>query len=57
LIDFKRIEGESSEWTLDHVRAGQEVFRKEIEEAGFRLIDEKSLSDEKYQLRFQRVDR
>jgi len=57
LIDFKRIEGESPEWTLNHVRAGQEVFRKEIEEAGFRLIDEKSLSDEKYQLRFQRVDR
>ena len=25
LIDFHRIEGVSSEWTLGHVRAGQEV--------------------------------
>lgn len=57
MIDFKRIEGESPEWTLNHVRAGQEVFRQEIEDAGFKLIDQKSLSDEKYQLRFQRLDR
>jgi predicted methyltransferase len=57
LIDFTRIEGKSSEWTLNHVRAGQEVFRQEIEDAGFKLIDQKSLSDEKYQLRFQRLDR
>ena len=35
LIDFIRIEGVSSEWTLGHVRAGEEVFRKEIEDAGF----------------------
>jgi predicted methyltransferase len=57
MIDFKRIEGETAEWVLNHVRAGQEVFRQEIEDAGFKLIDEKSLSDEKYQLRFQRLDR
>jgi predicted methyltransferase len=56
MIDFKRIAGESPEWILNHVRAGQEVFRQEIEAAGFKLIDEKSLSDEKYLLRFQRTD-
>jgi predicted methyltransferase len=37
VIDFIRIDGVSNEWTLNHVRAGEEVFRKEIEEAGFRL--------------------
>jgi ubiquinone/menaquinone biosynthesis C-methylase UbiE len=26
VIDFRRVEGESSEWTMSHVRAGQEVF-------------------------------
>jgi predicted methyltransferase len=36
LIDFKRIPGTSSEWTLGHVRAGQEVFEREVIESGFR---------------------
>ncbi|MFT5496188.1 MAG: ubiquinone/menaquinone biosynthesis C-methylase UbiE [Kiritimatiellia bacterium] len=34
VIDFKRIQGVSREWTMSHVRAGQEVFRQEITEAG-----------------------
>ncbi len=35
VIDFHRIPGKSSDWTLKHVRAGQEVFEKEIVSAGF----------------------
>jgi len=35
LIDFERIEGESTEWTMSHVRAGQEVSETEILKAGF----------------------
>ncbi len=38
VIDFHRIEGKSSEWTMNHVRAGQEVFEAEILEAGFRRV-------------------
>lgn len=30
VIDFVRVEGVSSDWTMDHVRAGQEVFQAEI---------------------------
>lgn len=30
VVDFHRKEGKSSEWTMKHVRAGQEVFEKEI---------------------------
>ena len=57
LIDFHRIEGVSREWTQGHVRAGQEVFTKEIEEAGFRLIEEKKdLLDESYFVRFIKVE-
>lgn len=37
LIDFIRIEGVSNDWTLGHVRAGEEVFRREVEDAGFRF--------------------
>ncbi len=57
LIDFHRIEGVSREWTLGHVRAGQEVFTKEIVAAGFRQIEEKKdLLDESYFVRFVKVE-
>lgn len=55
LIDFRRIEGESSDWTLQHVRGGQEVFESEIVEAGFRKTDEiENLLEENYFVVFQK---
>lgn len=58
LIDFHRIEGKSSEWVLSHVRAGQEVFCKEIEEVGFRQIEVKpDLLKESYFVRFEKVEK
>jgi predicted methyltransferase len=56
LIDFRRIEGVSSEWTLGHVRAGQEVFEKEIEAAGFKKLEEEDFLKENYFVRFVKVD-
>lgn len=54
VVDFERIEGESSEWTMNHVRAGQEVFEKEIIEAGFKKVDEvKDLLKENYMVVFE----
>jgi ubiquinone/menaquinone biosynthesis C-methylase UbiE len=35
VIDFDRVDGKSADFVLKHVRAGQDVFRKEIESAGF----------------------
>ncbi|MEZ6147862.1 MAG: methyltransferase domain-containing protein [Planctomycetaceae bacterium] len=56
LIDFHRIEGVSREWTMSHVRAGQEVFTKEITDVGFRQIEEKGdLLDESYFVRFEKA--
>ncbi|MEX1041732.1 MAG: hypothetical protein WDZ51_13920 [Pirellulaceae bacterium] len=40
IVDFIREEGKSSEWTLEHVRAGQEVVEKEIIAAGFRKVEQ-----------------
>jgi predicted methyltransferase len=57
LIDFKRIPGESSEWTMNHVRAGQEVFEQEIESVGFRKVDEQDLLDQNYFVRLRKVGR
>lgn len=54
LIDFHRIEGVSSEWTLNHVRAGQEVVQQEVLDAGFEVLDEaKDLLKENYFVRFR----
>lgn len=54
LIDFIRIEGVSNDWTLNHVRAGEDVFRKEVEDAGFRFEAKLELAGLKdnYCLRF-----
>lgn len=56
VIDFHRIEGVTREWTLNHVRAGQEVFSAEIEAAGFKLeaVDTPAGLKENYLLRFRR---
>ena len=54
LLDFERIEGVSSEWTMGHVRAGKEVFQKEIEAAGFELVEEFDLFTENYFLVFRK---
>jgi enterochelin esterase-like enzyme/ubiquinone/menaquinone biosynthesis C-methylase UbiE len=56
LIDFKRIPGVSSDFVLGHVRAGQEVFTREIEPAGFRLVGAERLLKENYFLRFAKVE-
>ena len=56
VIDFERIEGKSREWLMGHVRAGKEVFRKEIEGAGLTLIEEIKIEGfkENYFLRFRK---
>ncbi len=56
LVDFHRIVGKSSERVLEHVRAGQEVFEKEIERAGFKKIGEEYLMKENYFVRFEKVE-
>jgi ubiquinone/menaquinone biosynthesis C-methylase UbiE len=56
VIDFERIPGESRDFILGHVRAGKDVFRGEIVDAGFQLVDEVSVAGfkENYLLRFRK---
>jgi predicted methyltransferase len=56
LIDFHRVKGKSSEWVMGHVRAGQEVFVKEIVSTGFKVVGEEKFLKENYIVRFQKVD-
>lgn len=56
LIDFKRIPGESSDFVMSHVRAGQEVFESEVTAAGFEKIAEvKGVLKENYFVRFRKL--
>ncbi len=55
LVEFKRIPGQSSEWIMNHVRAGQEVFVAEIEAAGFKQIEEQAILKDNYVVRFRKV--
>lgn len=56
VIDFERIPGESREWLLTHVRAGKDIVRKEIEEAGFDFVEEVEVAEfkENYLLKFRK---
>jgi hypothetical protein len=55
VVDFERIPGRSRDWVLDHVRAGKDAFRAEIEAAGFVVEPELEIAglEENYVLRFR----
>lgn len=55
LVEFRRIPGKSSDWILNHVRAGQEVFTSEIEAAGFKMVEATDLLKDNYILRFRKI--
>jgi ubiquinone/menaquinone biosynthesis C-methylase UbiE len=55
LVDFQRIEGKSSDWILGHVRAGREVFVKEVVTSGFKEVGEEKFLKENYLVRFEKV--
>ncbi|MFT5477777.1 MAG: hypothetical protein ACI8Y8_003130 [Planctomycetota bacterium] len=56
VIDFERLPDSSSEWILGHIRAGKDVFRGEIEAAGFELLREAQVEGlvENYFLEFRK---
>ena len=56
VVDFRRVPGKSPSWMLEHVRAGQDVFTKEITEAGFVLVREEAAPflAENYVVRFRK---
>ncbi len=56
VVDFERIDGVSSPFTLEHIRASKEQFTAEIEAAGFRFTDEVEIDgmEETFMRRFER---
>jgi predicted methyltransferase len=56
VIDFRRIPGTSTDWVLNHVRAGQEVVEAEIAQCGFRKVrEEPDLLQENYFVVFEKI--
>lgn len=56
VLDFEREPGVSSDWLLEHVRAGKAQVIAEVEAAGFDFVEEIELKGlvENYMLRFKR---
>lgn len=55
LVDFRRVEGSSTDWVMNHVRAGQEVFEAEILQAGLQKVrEERELLKENYFVVFEK---
>ncbi|MGD2056105.1 MAG: methyltransferase domain-containing protein [Gammaproteobacteria bacterium] len=57
IIDFRRDPRISTPWVMQHVRAGKDTVIREIEAAGFRLVDERPVLHSNYFLRFRKNDR
>jgi ubiquinone/menaquinone biosynthesis C-methylase UbiE len=57
VVEFDRVDGRSTDFVLKHVRAGQDVFRREIATAGFALDPATTppVLKENFFLRFQKV--
>ncbi|MBI3408126.1 MAG: class I SAM-dependent methyltransferase [Planctomycetes bacterium] len=56
LIDFHRKKGESTDWVMNHVRADQDVFMKEIVSCGFKADGEEKILKENYFVRLKKVE-
>jgi predicted methyltransferase len=54
LVDFSREPGQSPQWLLEHVRAGEADVVREIESAGFVLLSRDHTIGINYALRFRR---
>lgn len=53
IVDFRRIEGSSRDWILNHVRAGQDVVQSEMVQSGFcKTREQRELLEENYFIEF-----
>jgi uncharacterized protein (TIGR01244 family) len=59
VLDFERLEGQSRPWVLEHVRAGKDATRAEIEAGGFEFVRELEVAGlaENYVIEFRKPAR
>ena len=56
IIDFRKQPGVSSGWVMSHVRANKEDVIKEVETAGFKLIEQPELLRDNFFLKFIKIN-
>lgn len=56
VIDFRREPGKSSAWVLEHARIGKYEAAREIQAAGFTLVEDRDFLRENYFLKFRRAN-
>lgn len=56
IIDYRRAEGASSAWVMEHVRAGKDTVIREVEAAGFDLAKDEDFLQQNFFLRFIKRD-
>jgi len=54
IVDFERVKGVNTEWTLNHVRCGKGTVTDEVKDAGFDFVEEIALMEEQYIIVFQK---
>lgn len=54
VIDFRRESGKSPAWIMEHVRLGKDEAAREIEAAGFVLIEDRDFLKDNYFLKFRK---
>lgn len=57
IVDFERIKGVSSEWSVNHVRGGKGSVTDEVKDAGFDFVREVDLMKDQYVIVFKKRDR
>ena len=55
IIDFRRDPRISSRWVMSHVRGDRDQVIREVQAAGFRLVDDKPLLRTNYFLEFRKM--
>ncbi len=54
IVDFERIKGVHTDWTLNHVRCGKGTVTDEIKDAGFDFVEEIPIMDDQYVIVFRK---
>lgn len=54
IVDFERVKGIHSDWTLNHVRCGKGTVTDEVRDAGFDFVEEVPIMEDQYVIVFRK---
>jgi ubiquinone/menaquinone biosynthesis C-methylase UbiE len=54
IVDFERVKGVQSDWTMNHVRCGKGTVTDEVKDAGFDFVEEVPIMEDQYVIVFRK---